>query len=241
MKSKTKSGAKNLMPDGNGNRSKYYIDGVSLFRYCREHHLSHAEYSRCLWLIKNKCMSAQEALQYHRPPANKNKAWIRKVNQRRRYGIKKEYLELKDKYIIEMGYDKQSKYFYKGIRLRKYCDKHNINYSTVVKRICKFGLNVEEAVRFSKKQVIEWIKNNKKPDYSLGRSKRKIINLETLEVFNSLTDAAKALGVTVAGVYNGILLRKKCKGQHFEFLDEWFYYTSQEKEKWTGKNNIYFL
>ena len=150
--------AKNIKSDGNGNLSKHYIDGISLFRYCKEKGLSKAEYSRCLWLIKNKCMTPEEALNYHRPPAREDKEWRVKVNQRRRYGIKKEYLELPDKYLIEMGFDKQSKYFYKGMRLKKYCEKRGISYTMVYKRIKKFGLKIEDAIRLSKKELMEILK-----------------------------------------------------------------------------------
>lgn len=158
MKSKTKKVVKNIMPDGNGNRSKHYINGVSFFRYCKENKLSKAEYARCLWLIHNKSMSPEEALNYHKPPARQDREWIRKVNQRRRYGIKKEHLELKDKYLIELGHDKQSKYFYKGMRLKKYCEKHKISYGMVRQRIAKFGMKVELALNLTKKELMDILK-----------------------------------------------------------------------------------
>lgn len=143
-----------LKQDGNGNRSKYYINGKSFFRYCREKNIEYAEYKRCLWLIRNKCMTPEEALNYHRPPAKKDKKWIKKVNQRRRYGIKPEYLELPDKYLREMGYDKISKYFYKGVRLTQYCKKHKISYNMVYNRIKRLGLKIEEALKLTKKEVV---------------------------------------------------------------------------------------
>ena len=164
--------AKNLKSDGNGNRSKYYINGLSFLRYCREKGLKRSEYERCVWLIRNKCMTPEEALNYHRPPANENKEWIIKVNQRRRNGIPKEYLELPSKYLIELGRNKMAKYFYKGMRLRQYCLKKNISYSMVQQRIKRLGLTIEDAVKLSKKEVV-LLCNKKTPWY--GNPERKDI------------------------------------------------------------------
>lgn len=150
--------AKNILPDGNGNRSKHYVNGMSLFRYCRENGLGKSEYARCLWLIQNKCMTAEEALNYHRIPKNPNWKWIRKVGQRKRQGIDPKYVEMKDKYIIEMGHNKQAKYFYKGVRLRTWCKKHKISYSAVYQRILKLGMKVEVALKITKKDIMETIK-----------------------------------------------------------------------------------
>lgn len=251
---KTKQQAKNIKQDGNGNRSKHYINGISLFRYCEEKGLGKAEYARCLWLIQNKCMTPEEALNYHRPPAREDKEWIRKVNQRRRYGIKKEYLELPDKYLIEMGHDKMSKYFYKGMRLKKYCEKRGISYTMVYNRIKKFGLKVEDAIRLTKKELMELLKKTpcyegkktiyiptKKEEEIISTYKKKIINIETLEIFNSLSDVARVLGTSASNVHNGILLTHKVKGQRLEYLSDYETWTSREKEKHTRKNNIYFL
>lgn len=159
--------AKNLGSDGNGNRSKYYIDGVSFSRYCREKGLGKKEYKRCLWLVHNKCMAPEEALNYHRV-AREDKAWIKKVNQRRRNGIKKEYLELPDECLKQMGYDKITKYFYKGCRLTQYCKRRKINYGTVQKRIKKFGLKIEEALKLTKKELMSLPLKKKTPWYGYG-------------------------------------------------------------------------
>lgn len=56
----------NVKEDGNKKRSKYYINGLSLFRYCKEKGLGKREYCRCYSLINDKCMTPEEALNYHR-------------------------------------------------------------------------------------------------------------------------------------------------------------------------------
>lgn len=70
---------------------------------------------------------------------------------------------------------------------------------------------------------------------------RKIIDIQTLEVFESLKTCADSLGVSKAAVFNAILYGGKCKGRKFEYLDEWLVWTTKEKERHTAKNNIYFL
>lgn len=126
---------------------------------------SKKEYARCLWLMKNKGMTPEEALEYHRPPAREDKDWIRKINQRKRYGIKKEFLNLPSKYLIEMGFDKQSKYFYQGVRLKKYCEKRGISYTMVYKRIRKFGLNVKDAMKLSKEELLKRLEERKSTNF----------------------------------------------------------------------------
>lgn len=56
----------NVKADGNKKRLKYYVDGVSLFQYCKEKGLGKREYCRCYSLINDKCMTPEEALNYHR-------------------------------------------------------------------------------------------------------------------------------------------------------------------------------
>lgn len=252
------------MKDGNGNRSKHYINGVSLFRYCEEKGLGKTEYARCLWLIHNKSMTAEEALNYHRPPARQDKDFIRKVNQRRRYAIDKKYLYYPDKFLIKMGYQKQSKYFYKGKRISEVCKKKDINSSTVYNRILKYGLQVKDAItmtreelnKYIKKAMQEtgdrkntgkiiknerWAKRKNNGIHNGGKNKKKVINIETLEVYCSLTDLAQKLNISSTSVYNGILLGGKIKGGRYEYFDEWVLWENKEKEKHTIKNNIYFM
>lgn len=71
--------------------------------------------------------------------------------------------------------------------------------------------------------------------------KRKIINIETLEVFNSLTDVAKKYNCFPSAVFNNIVFNYKTKGNRFEYFDEWTFWTSKEKEKFTKRNNIFFM
>lgn len=67
------------------------------------------------------------------------------------------------------------------------------------------------------------------------------VDIETLELFESITDCARTLGVTVGGVYNNILISCKTKGRRLDFFEDWQYLTPKQKEKHTRKNNIFFL
>jgi hypothetical protein len=69
---------------------------------------------------------------------------------------------------------------------------------------------------------------------------RKVIDIETLEVFKSMRACANKLNVRPASIFGNILFKHKTKGRRFEYFDEWLHWTSQEKEKNTRKNNIYF-
>lgn len=70
---------------------------------------------------------------------------------------------------------------------------------------------------------------------------RKVINIETLEIFPSVIKCAKAYGVTDAAVISAIILAHRCKHQRFEYFDEWLWWTNKEKGRYTRKNNIYFI
>ncbi len=75
---------------------------------------------------------------------------------------------------------------------------------------------------------------------------RSIINIETLEVYNSIRSVARELGVSDVAVWRAITesyfkKRKKVKGQMFEYLCDWLDWTAREKEFYTRKNNIYFM
>ena len=70
---------------------------------------------------------------------------------------------------------------------------------------------------------------------------RKIINIETLEVYPSVVKCANVYGVTDAAIISAIILGNRCKGQRFEYFDEYQYWTNKEKEKHTRRNNIFFI
>lgn len=70
--------------------------------------------------------------------------------------------------------------------------------------------------------------------------KVKVIDIETLEVFESMRACARKLNVRTSSIFGNILLKHKTKGRRFEYFDDWQYWTSKEKEKNTRKNNIYF-
>ena len=71
---------------------------------------------------------------------------------------------------------------------------------------------------------------------------RKIIDMETLEIYNSMSDAAKKLNCTPSLVFLTIIRGNRAKGRKLEYLDFWIEcMTAKEKERYTRKNNIYFL
>lgn len=70
---------------------------------------------------------------------------------------------------------------------------------------------------------------------------KEVIDIETLEVYGKMSDLAKILGVSVPSIYGAIVLGRKVAGKRFEYLSEWIYWSDWEKEKYTRKNNIYFL
>lgn len=89
--------------------------------------------------------------------------------------------------------------------------------------------------------VKQWAKRKNNGIHNGGKNKKKVINIETLEVYCSLTDLAQKLNISSTSVYNGILLGGKIKGGRYEYFDEWVLWENKEKEKHTIKNNIYFM
>ena len=70
--------------------------------------------------------------------------------------------------------------------------------------------------------------------------RRAVINIETLEVFSSMTNAALALNVNKETIFNSINIGHKVKGNRFEYLDVWQEWSDAEKEKYSIKHNIFF-
>ena len=70
---------------------------------------------------------------------------------------------------------------------------------------------------------------------------KRVIDIETLEVFESATKCAESLGVSLAAVSFAILYSRRCKGRRLEYLDDWVMWPAVMKENHTKKNNIYFL
>ena len=58
---------------------------------------------------------------------------------------------------------------------------------------------------------------------------------------NLRDEIKQKFGCSGVCVCESILRCCKCKGHRFEYLEDWQYWTDQEKEKWTRKNNIYFM
>lgn len=70
---------------------------------------------------------------------------------------------------------------------------------------------------------------------------KRIIDIETLETYRTFRECGEKIGCSGVYVYESILRGCKCKGHRFEYLEEWIHWTDKEKEKYTRKNNIYFL
>lgn len=71
--------------------------------------------------------------------------------------------------------------------------------------------------------------------------KIKIIDCETLEIFESMTHAAKILKVSPQRVHYSILYNERVGGRKLEHYDYWVELHDQDKEAYTYRNNIFFL
>ena len=74
-----------------------------------------------------------------------------------------------------------------------------------------------------------------------NNKKRPVIDIETLEIWESLSHCARALNVSVNTVFQAIEMNCKAKGHRLEYFDWWIDYDNRDKEKHTRKNNIYFI
>lgn len=72
-------------------------------------------------------------------------------------------------------------------------------------------------------------------------NKRRIINANTLEIFETMADAARQYGVSRVAVFNGVTMGTKVKGYRLVDIAEWTEWSSEEKEKYTKWNAVYFL
>lgn len=79
--------------------------------------------------------------------------------------------------------------------------------------------------------------------------KKAIIDVETLEVWESLTECAAELKVSIPAIIQAIAYGYRIGGgrswnakRKLEYFDYWLEsYTKAEKEKFTRKNNIFWL
>ncbi|HBO58774.1 MAG TPA: hypothetical protein DD624_02555 [Alphaproteobacteria bacterium] len=81
--------------------------------------------------------------------------------------------------------------------------------------------------------------------------KKAIIDVETLEVWDSVTECAEALGISRPAVHQSIIRNGRCGGgkkkpfageRKLEYFDYWLEaYTVKEKERFTRKNGIFWL
>lgn len=236
-------------------KRKYTIDGQSLWSFLGNKN----EYNRVNWLINNKYMTPEEAIKYHRKE-NPDAKWVKKVNNRRRIGIDEKYLEAPSSIVVKMGHIKQSKYLVNGELLSDICKRKKINLSRVYNRIYRYGLTPQQAVEVKKKELIRAIKEAKedwkdvkKTGYVLrekelrkkineSSTKRKIINLYTLEIYSCLSALARKLDIPRGYLCEIVKEGRTFDKQKYEYLDVWLTeYPAWEKEKYSRRNNIYFL
>ncbi|MBQ9737944.1 MAG: hypothetical protein IJV75_00305 [Alphaproteobacteria bacterium] len=69
---------------------------------------------------------------------------------------------------------------------------------------------------------------------------RKLIDINTLKIYPSVTDCAKTLNVSKPSICQAIVLGTKVKGVRLEYLSEWLHWTSEEKEKACHWPNVGF-
>lgn len=79
---------------------------------------------------------------------------------------------------------------------------------------------------------------------------RPIVDVETLDVWPSLTQCAMDLGISAPAVYNAILRNGRCSGGHgkctgkrkLEYLDYYLEaYSSEEKERYSKKTGVFWI
>lgn len=70
---------------------------------------------------------------------------------------------------------------------------------------------------------------------------KRIIDIETLETYRTLRECGEKIGCSAECVYMSIQNNRKARGHRFEYLEEWINWTDKEKEKWTRKNNVFFI
>lgn len=85
----------------------------------------------------------------------------------------------------------------------------------------------------------------------MGRTEpRSVIDIETLEVWNSVKECSRATGVSSQAICRSIVfgwrvgsgIKRTRKGRRLEYLDYWLTaYTPAEKEKHARQNGFYFL
>lgn len=147
-----------------GETTNVLKSGQTLRDFCMKNNLGYKEYDRCCWLIRNKGLTPDEALNYHRPAQNPNWKWNNLVNHRRRCGIDKKLLEMPKKVLIELGIDKNTKYYYHGKRLKPYCKKAGISYNHIIKIKKVYGGDLNKIVDdYKKGKYLSWYEKNKKP------------------------------------------------------------------------------
>lgn len=74
-----------------------------------------------------------------------------------------------------------------------------------------------------------------------GGPKKAVIDIETLQVWDSLSSCADDIGCTKACVCASIYLGRRAKHHKLEHLSNWLFSTEKEKIKWAIYPNIGFF
>jgi hypothetical protein len=85
-------------------------------------------------------------------------------------------LELPKEVLIELGIDKNTKYYYRGQRLRAYCRKTGLNYKAIIKIKKVYGGDLDKIVDdYKKGKYLSWYEKNKKLQQSAKLTKEQIM------------------------------------------------------------------
>ena len=163
----------------NGNATKHIIEGLSLWRWCIKHNRTLNQYKFYLWLIKNKCMTPEQAVQWkHIPPEQDQHA--RRLRATRRFlGWSEEEIALN--LTVEeaklKGRRKKATVLYGGRTLGEIANEVGMSRGCLWYRVNKMGMSVKEATSY--KSIRETILKYKgKSVYELfdARMARRIID-----------------------------------------------------------------
>lgn len=155
--------------------TKYRYEGIPLVKYCKDHNIDyHLVISRIKRLEKKKEYSLEKIIDiavnkpvnshYYKGELFINYCKRNNLNYRAIvYHFNKmknddKYKDLSDDQIIDLLKDGKflatpTKYFYKGIGLKKYCKENNLNYDTIFSRYESISRNTSYS-EFTMEQII---------------------------------------------------------------------------------------
>ena len=128
---------------------KYIIEGKSLWRWCKENGKTETNYKYYVYLMKEKCMTLEQALVYKRPPAEIDQHARKLRNSRRFYGWTDEEIALNLSPTEGKRHDaiKRAVILYKGKTLNEVAKEYGISRSCIWYRVFKQGMSIKEAIK----------------------------------------------------------------------------------------------